>query len=193
MFQLTKDEKLIDKALAGSQRSWVNLVKRYEGLVFNYCLRMTFNRSDAMDLMQEVFLAVYRNLPSYRGENQFKGWMMRIAANKTTDFLRARGRNPLHRAGEVSDESYQNTSHHLDRQSVDPADNYQTQNNNQQIKKVLDKLPTEQKLVVELKFFQQFTFEQISQQTGASINTVKTRLYAALTKLKGFSEMKNAL
>ena len=84
-------EKLIEKALSGSQSSWVTLVKRYEGLVYNYCLRMTFNASDAMDLMQEVFLAVYRNLPAYRGGGKFKGWMMRIAANKTTDFLRAKG------------------------------------------------------------------------------------------------------
>ena len=194
MFQLNKDEKLIERALSGSQRSWVTLVKRYEGLVYNYCLRMTFNRSDAMDLMQEVFLATYRNLPSYRGQNQFKGWMMRIAANKTTDFLRARGRNPLHRAGEVTEESYRSPdiqyshSHHQD-----PAEEYTAQKKNQQIKQLLDKLPDEQKIVVELKFFQHFTFDEISHQTGTSINTVKTRLYAALNKLKGYSEIKNVM
>lgn len=194
MFQLNKDEKLIEKALGGSQRSWVSLVKRYEGLVYNYCLRMTFNSSDAMDLMQEVFLAIYRNLPSYRGQNQFKGWMMRIAANKTTDFLRSRGRNPLHRAGEVSDESFDNPEiHHSRSNNHDPAAQYDLEKNNQQIKTVLDRLPDEQKLVVELKFFQHFTFDEISHQTGTSINTVKTRLYTALNKLKGYSEMQNVM
>ncbi len=205
MFQLNKDEKLIEKALGGSQRSWVSLVKRYEGLVYNYCIRMTFNAHDAMDLMQEVFLAIYRNLPSYRGQGQFKGWMMRIAANKTTDFLRARGRNPLHRAGEVTDDSYGNASSyndlgnsavydpHSSSQTQDPARQHSIESDNQQIKAVLNKLPDDQKLVVELKFFQHFTFEEISQQTGVSINTIKTRLYAALNKLKGFSEIQNAL
>lgn len=194
MFQLNKDEKLIEKALGGSQRSWVSLVKRYEGLVFNYCLRMTFNRSDAMDLMQEVFLAVYRNLPSYRGQNQFKGWMMRIAANKTTDFLRSRGRNPLHRAGEVTDDSYDSPEIHLPQaENLDPAAQYHTQSNNAQIVAMLSKLPDEQKIVVELKFFQHFTFDEIATQTGNSINTVKTRLYAALKKLKGFSEIQNVM
>jgi len=194
VFQLNNDEKLISKALNGSQRSWVNLVKRYEGLVYNYCLRMTFNASDAGDLMQEVFLATYRNLPSYRGKNQFKGWMMRIAANKTTDFLRARGRNPLHQAGEVTDDSYHspevNTAqsfHH------DPEKNYHLTRNNMTIKKELDKLPDEQKLIVELKFFQHFTFDEISHQTGVSINTVKTRLYSALNKLKANPEMQNVM
>jgi len=194
MFQLNNDEKLIAKALGGSQRSWVSLVKRYERLVFNYCLRMTFNSSDAMDLMQEVFLATYRNLPSYRGQNQFKGWMMRIAANKTTDFLRARGRNPLHHAGEVSEESYQSPEiHHPASQHNDPAEQYKTEKNNQKIKQLLDKLPDDQKLVVELKFFQHFTFDEIGHQTGTSINTVKTRLYAALNKLKGYSEIQNVM
>jgi len=194
MFQLNNDEKLIEKALSGSQRSWVNLVKRYEGLVYNYCLRMTFNASDARDLMQEVFLATYRNLPSYRGVNQFKGWMMRIAANKTTDFLRARGRNPLHQAGEVSDESYQSPEvHTAQSHSHDPAEQYKLARNNIQIKQILNKLPDEQKLIVELKFFQHFTFDEISHQTGISINTVKTRLYSALNKLKGYSEIQNVM
>jgi len=204
MFQLNKDEKLVEKALGGSQRSWVNLVKRYEGLVYNYCLRMTFNASDAMDLMQEVFLATYRNLPSYRGQNQFKGWMMRIAANKTTDFLRSRGRNPLHRAGEVTDESYANpdlnytssnynSPNYASSGHVDPATQYNIARNNEHIKNMLAKLPDEQKMVVELKFFQHFTFNEIAQQTGNSINTVKTRLYTALRKLKDFSEIQNVM
>jgi len=194
MFQLNNNEKLIEKALSGSQRSWVSLVKRYEGLVYNYCLRMTFNASDARDLMQEVFLATYRNLPSYRGQNQFKGWMMRIAANKTTDFLRARGRNPLHQAGEVSDDSYQSPEINTPQShNHDPAEEYKLVQKNQQIKQILNKLPDEQKLIVELKFFQHFTFDEISQQTGTSINTVKTRLYAALNKLKGYSEIQNVM
>ncbi|PHS15368.1 MAG: RNA polymerase subunit sigma-70 [Kangiella sp.] len=196
MFQINKDETLIDKALGGSERSWVGLVKRYEGLVYNYCLRMTFNSSDAMDLMQEVFLAVYRNLPSYRGQGQFKGWMMRIAANKTTDFLRSRGRNPLHRAGEVTDDSFDNDGLFQSRASshtIDPASHLAQTNKNQQIKEVLNKLSDDHKQVVELKFFQHFTFEEISQQTGVSVNTLKTRLYTALNKLKGFSEIQNAL
>jgi RNA polymerase sigma-70 factor (ECF subfamily) len=95
MLSLTKtDEQLISQALEGSQRSWVKLVKRYENLVYNYCLRMTRNSSEAMDMMQEVFLAVYRNLPSYHGQNQFKGWLMRVTSNKTIDFLRHKERNP---------------------------------------------------------------------------------------------------
>ncbi len=185
MFKLRKDEKLIEKALGGSQSSWVSLVKRYEGLVYNYCLRMTFNSSDAMDLMQEVFLAVYRNLPAYRGDGQFKGWMMRIAANKTTDFIRAKFRNPLHQASEVQPDDYYSKD--------SPHGDYEERAINKKIMKVLAQLPEEQRLVVELKFFQHFTFEEISQQTGVAISTIKTRLYSALQKLKGHMEVQNVM
>lgn len=185
MFQLRKDEKLIEKALGGSQSSWVSLVKRYEGLVYNYCYRMTFNNSDAMDLMQEVYLAVYRNLPAYRGDGKFKSWMMRIAANKTTDFLRSRGRNPLHQAGDVFDDE-----HHA---HDSPHSDYEEYAENKQIMKVLASLSEDHRQVVELKFFQHFTFEEISQQTGVAVSTVKTRLYAALQKLKGHMEVQNVM
>jgi len=197
MLNFKKDEKLISKALNGSQRSWVKLVKRYENLVFNYCLRMTFQHQDAMDLMQEVFLAIYRNLPSYRGSGQFKGWMMRIAANKTTDFLRSRGRNPLHQAGEISDESFEQ-DFSAQKQGFypahqDPASYHARCSNNQQILSMLTSLSADQQLVIELKFFQQFTFEQISEQINVSVSTVKTRFYKGLSCLKNHSEIKNVM
>jgi RNA polymerase sigma factor (sigma-70 family) len=128
-----------------------------------------------------------------------------LPRTKQLIFLRSRGRNPLHRAGEVTDDSYRNASSyndlgnsgiydpHSSSQTQDPAEQHNIESNNQHIKTVLNKLPDEQKLVVELKFFQHLTFEEISQQTGVSINTLKTRLYAALNKLKGFSEIQNAL
>lgn len=185
MFQLQKDEKLIEKALDGSQSSWIKLVKRYESLVYNYCLRMTFNQSDSMDLMQEIYLAVYRNLPAYRGDGKFKSWMMRIAANKTIDFLRARDRNPLHQAGDI-DETEIQTSH-------SPDNEYEVYAKNRHILQLLKTLTDEQRLMVELKFFQHLTFEEISQQSGVALSTVKTRLYTALQQLKNKMEHKNAI
>lgn len=186
MFQRQKDEKLIEKALDGSQSSWIKLVKRYEGLIYNYCLRMTFNQSDSMDLMQEIYLAVYRNLPAYRGDGKFKSWMMRIAANKTTDFLRARGRNPLHQADDIYETDIQSYK--------SPDSEYEVFAKNQHILKLLKALTDEQRLVVELKFFQHLTFEEISQQSGVALSTIKTRLYTALQQLKSKMEhQKNAM
>lgn len=182
MFDPNTDEKLISKALNGSQRSWVKIVDRYEGLIYNYCLRMTWNSNDAMDLMQEVFLSIFRNLPSYRGHGQFKAWMMRIAVNKSIDYLRNLGRNPQHRGDKFEE---QEISHGKAPEFNNPDFFYEQLNHNQEIKNMMLSLSIEQRMVVELKFFQHFTFEEISYQTGTPVNTVKSRLYAALDKLKG--------
>ncbi|MES2605680.1 MAG: sigma-70 family RNA polymerase sigma factor [Pseudomonadota bacterium] len=190
MFTTPSDEMLIERALDGSQRAWVKLVERHERLVFNYCLRQMRNRSDATDLMQDVFLAVYRHLPSYRGEGVFAAWLMRIAVNKTMDLLRTRQRSPQ---VETDDEA---ETAMLDWHAPDehgPAFVYEQNSNNTQIHALLQILPVEQRLVVELKFFQHFTFEQIGVQTGVSVNTVKSRLYASLQKMKDQLEANHVL
>lgn len=184
------DERLIEKALNGSQGSWVSLVKRYEGLVYNYCLRMSGQPSDAMDLMQEVFLSVYRHLPSYRGQGQFKSWMMRIASNKSIDFLRARGRAPQ---TADSDDETDVVDLQPARVSDNPDARYESTSRNREIMQVMARLPAEQRMVVELKFFQHYTFDEISEQTGISVNTVKSRLYSALQKLKQHLEVQNVM
>lgn len=191
MFEtLHNDEKLISRALGGSERSWVQLVKRHEQAVYNYCLRMTRNTSDAMDLMQEVFLAVYRNLPSYRGNGVFRPWMMRIAVNKYIDFLRSRDRNPQHHGEEFLDQEAVDI---FDRESGNPETAFEQLHLTREVKNMLQSLPPEQRLVVELKFFQHFTFEEIGYQLGSSVNTVKSRLYAGLQKLKDQVEKQHVM
>jgi len=187
---MTSDEKLITRALGGSERSWVSLVKRHEKPVYNYCLRMTRNATDAMDLMQEVFLTVYRNLPSYSGKGVFRPWMMRIAVNKYIDFLRSKERQPQHNGEEYLE---QESMYLQDRQLGDPDKAFEQLNLTREVKSLMQQLSTEQRLVVELKFFQHFTFEEIGYQLGISANTVKSRLYAALQKMKGQMENQHVM
>lgn len=191
MLTLAKtDEQLINLALNGSQRSWIKLVKRYEGLVYNYCLRMTRSSADAMDMMQEVFLAVYRNLPSYRGQNQFKAWLMRVTSNKTIDYLRHKERHPQN-FGENFDED--DFSHNDQLHYSEPDNNLAQLDNQKQVKALMQSLPPEQRMAVELKFFQQYTFEEIGRKLNIPTNTVKSQLYSALNKLKGNVEKQHVL
>ena len=187
---LYSDEKLIARALGGSERSWVSLVSRHEQALYNYCLRMTRNAADAMDLMQDVFLAVFRNLPSYQGTGVFRPWMMRIAVNKYIDFLRSRDRHPQHNG-----EAYQDDGGviHDESELGNPAMAFEQLALSREVKGLLQSLPVEQRLVVELKFFQHFTFEEIGYQLGISSNTVKSRLYAALQKLKDQMENQHVM
>ena len=176
------DEVLITRAVAGSNSAWNKLIKRYEKRVYNYALRMVSHPDDAFDLMQEVFVGVHRNLGSFRGDAPFPAWLFRIASFRCTDYLR---RRKFH--DEVDEERgflYAEAG---------PEEQTFTTHANQKISAALGTLPDEQRQVVELKFFQHFTFEDIAGQLGISANTAKTRLYSALRKLKQHEELRDAL
>jgi RNA polymerase sigma-70 factor, ECF subfamily len=172
------DEQLIAKALQGNKQAWVNLLKRYEKPIYNYGIRMTGKHEDALDLMQEVFISVYRNLATYRNEGSFKSWLFRIAHFRCIEFYRRkRPMDGLDDAPEI--ESEQTPSE----QQIDSA------KENTLLIRAMQQLPLAQKSVIELKFFGQFTFDEIAELTGMSANTAKSRMYGALEKLKTLMEV----
>jgi len=174
------DETLVRQALAGKKSAWVTLVKRYEKNLFNYTMRMVGNRDDAMDLMQDVFVAVFRNLPSFRGDSPFKGWLFKIAHYRCIEFYRRK--RPTQSLDDVPE-------HEEEDSNECPESMILLGQQASEVHKAMQKLPINQKIVVELKFFQHATFEDISFQLGISVSTAKSRLYSALDKLKNYLEL----
>ncbi|PCH61727.1 MAG: RNA polymerase subunit sigma-70 [SAR86 cluster bacterium] len=189
---LNEDEALIAAALNGSAYAWEKLVKRYEGRLYNYGLRLTGNASDAMDLLQEVFLGVYRNLHRFRGDAKFSSWLFRIAHNKAVDMNRRKRLMSTKSDSIDQDENGQIQLVDEDLRNR-PEAKLLTKQQNNQILNMLESLPLQQRLIVELKFYQSQTFEEIAQGQGISTNTAKTRYYSALKKLKSESEKKHVL
>lgn len=169
------DEKLINKALKGHQSAWSKLVERHEKAVYHYALRMTSNQQDAMDVMQETFISVCRCLGDFRGDSSFKTWVLRIAHFRCIEFYRKRKW--------FADES---ELEHIDAEPEHGCPEYAFNHSQdkQQLLTMMKSLPFEQKLIVELKIFQSQTFDDIGRQLGVSPNTVKSRFYTALDKLK---------
>jgi RNA polymerase sigma-70 factor (ECF subfamily) len=172
------DEQLIAKALQGNKQAWLSLLKRYEKPIYNYGIRMTGKREDALDLMQEVFISVYRNLATYRSEGSFKSWLFRIAHYRCIEFYRRK--RPMEGLDDIPE--IESDVIAVDQQLVSDSENKQLVNAMQQ-------LPLAQKSVIELKFFGQFTFDEIAELTGMSANTAKSRMYGALEKLKTLMEV----
>jgi len=181
MFTRKTDEQLIAKALKGSEHAWLTLVKRYEKRLYNYALRMSGSPDDAMDILQTVFLSVYRNLESYRGDGKFVSWLFRIASFRATDFFRKKNFkiSSIEDENELLDEEHGNQ----------PDLSLGATQDNHGVMRLMARLSAEQRHVVELKFFQNFTFEEISGQLGISPNTAKTRLYAALKQMRSQPEL----
>jgi len=183
---MENDTELIEGALNGSLQAWETLVRRYESRVFNFSLRLTGNRDDAMDLMQDVFLGVYRNLDRFRGDAQFSSWMFRIAHNKAIDLARRRYASPvqdmdtdqLPEPGSLQDS---------------PQVLLMQEQGNKSIQALMESLGPELRLLVELKVFQEMTFEDIAELQDVSANTVKTRFYSAMKKLRNKLENQDVL
>jgi RNA polymerase sigma-70 factor (ECF subfamily) len=192
MSSIDEDEALTAAALNGSAVAWEKLVRRYESRVYNQGLRLMGNSADAMDLVQEVFLGVYRNLHRFRGDAKFSSWIFRIAHNKAVDL----NRRKRILAGTVSSGA-ENDHDPLDSVPTDARsepDNRLIQfEQNKNTMELLMQLPFEQRLIVELKIFQALTFEEIAQMQDISENTAKTRFYTALRKLKTVSEENHVL
>ncbi len=192
MSLINEDEALIAAALKGSAYAWEKLVKRYESRVYNHGLRLTGNSSDAMDLMQEVFLGVYRNLHRFRGDAKFSSWIFRIAHNKAVDMNRRKRLMTLQSKSGDQDEG--DIFEQIASDSHDEPDaRLSSEELNSQIVKMLSILPLDQRLIVELKVFQSQTFEEIADMQDISVNTAKTRFYTALKKLKVVSEENHVL
>jgi RNA polymerase sigma-70 factor (ECF subfamily) len=186
------DDALIAAALKGSAYAWDKLVRRYESKIYNYGLRLTGNTTDAMDLTQEVFLGVYRNLYRFRGDAKFSSWIFRIAHNKAVDMNRRRAliQGKSFNIDDLDNGEIQVAE--LDTSS-EPDSRLIKGQQNHEIQKMLQVLPLEQRLVIELKIFQSLTFEEIAAMQEISENTAKTRFYSALKKLKTVMEESHVL
>lgn len=190
-----QDEALISAALDGSARAWERLVKRYESRVYNFSLRLTGNPTDALDLMQEVFLGVYRNLHRFRGDSQFTTWLFRIAHNKAVDMSRRKYMVTSLSSLAGQEQSEDDVLDHIasDERDQDPQSLIGESQNNAEILRSLEVLNLEQRLVIELKVFQSYTFDEIALMQDISANTAKTRFYTALRILKAHMEQQHEL
>ena len=174
------DETLVKQALNGKKSAWITLVKRYEKNLYNYAYRMVSNPDDAMDLMQDIFMAVFRNLPSFRGDSPFKGWLFKIAHYRCIEYYRRK--RPTQSLDDIPEQVDEGGD-------VCPEQQLFSGQQADALQQAINGLSINQKLVVEMKFFQHCTFEEIAKQLGISTNTAKSRLYSALDKLKGFLEV----
>lgn len=186
---IDEDQALVAAAVKGSKQAWIDLVARYESRIYNQALRLTGNSADALDLMQEVFIGIYKNLHRFRGESKFSSWVFRIVHNKSIDL--ARRWRPLveNKPSEETDQLARLPAVASD----EPDEQLAQEQMNAQVQVLLGQLPIEQRLIIELKLFQSQTFEEIGLAQDISENTAKTRFYSALKKLKDLLEKNYAM
>ncbi len=171
------DEQVVEGVRGGETRLFEELVVRYQDRVYGMALRLTRSREDARDVAQEVFLAAFRGLGSFKGDARFSTWLYRIAWNRSADWLRARKR-PDRRAG-----SLEETAEVVDGRA-DPAADHLRGEERAGLRRAIGELEEHYRVVVELHHYQELSYEQISEVLGVPVKTVETRLYRARKQLR---------
>jgi RNA polymerase sigma-70 factor (ECF subfamily) len=175
IFRAVEDADLIRQAARGNVESYNLLVSRWEKRVYNYLLRITANREDALDLTQDVFLKAYQNLRKLDDPGRFAAWLYRIAHNEA--FSMFRKRRPETGVEELEPEATE-TRVTVGGSSVFPMELSLA------VSGALGRLSAEQREAVVLKVYQGFKFEEMAEILSCPVSTIKSRLYTALDLLK---------
>ena len=175
IFRAVEDADLIQQAARGGVEAYNLLVSRWEKRMYNYLLRITGNREDALDLAQDVFLKAYQNLRKLDDPGRFAPWLYRIAHNEAYSMFRKR--RPETDVEEVPQEAT-GTGITVGGSSVFPIELSLA------VSSALGRLSPEQRESVVLKIYQGFKFEEMAEILSCPVSTIKSRLYTALELLK---------
>jgi RNA polymerase sigma-70 factor (ECF subfamily) len=149
------------------------LIIKYQQKVYMLVRRMVFIHSDADDITQETFIKVYEKINQFREESGLFTWIYRIATNEALTFLKKKKRRNLL----VSDSS-KDLADKLNEDPLFDGDDIQ-----RKLFDAVDKLPTRQKLVFNMKYFEEMKYEEIARMLDISVGALKTSYHHAVKKI----------
>lgn len=176
------DEDLMRRAQSGDKQAFSIIYERYSAPILSYLHRMLGSVEDVESIGQDVFLRAYRFAASYRYPQKLSTWLFTITRNLAINQVRRRKRNPVRNLTELHLEDVQ--------VNADPklvasraVDDLETAEQIERMLVALDDLPTDQKEVIVLGVFQDLTYAQMEQITGAKAVTLRSRMFHGLKKL----------
>lgn len=173
----SRDWDLVKRAQAGDMAAFTELVVHYKDRLFNFIYRMIHSREEAEDLLQEVFLRVYKSLSSYSPQFQFSTWIYRIAQNLCIDTLRKQRVPTVSVDCPLGDD--EDLVMELPDQSMSPEVLFESADLRREVESAIADLPPKYRAVIVLRHLQGLSYEEISLITDLPVNTVKTHIFRA--------------
>ncbi len=170
------DKEILDLYTSGQrERAFREIVESYSERLYWHVRRFLCSHEDTDDLLQEIFLKIWTALPSFRAESQLYTWIYRIATNETLNFLNKQKVRAALRFESLSDKL-------VDRIDEDPWFNGDQLQRN--LMKAVQKLPEKQRLVFIMRWFEDLSYEDISEILGTSVGALKASYHFAAEKIK---------
>ena len=176
------ERELIARAQNGDTEAFNPLVRKYQQKIYNLIYRKVGDRETAQDLCQEVFLKAWQALPNFKGESVFYSWLYQIAVNRSIDFLRKRDREIIFACEELP-QNADDCLPMLQRQRS-PCQILEAEELGHIIRGAVHRLPSGQRRVFRLRYFQDLPVKEIASRLGKSESTVKTYLHYARQRLQ---------
>jgi RNA polymerase sigma factor (sigma-70 family) len=145
---------------------------------------MTSNREDAEDIAQDVFVKAYRALPRFRGSSSFYTWIYRIAVNKTINFRKKRNRKRAISLDQFDQEVKLDDVYHDLTEKGSPLRNMSLSELQKKMNEALQHLSEKHRTVVVMHDMQGIPHEEIARMVGASVGTIRSRLFYARRQLQ---------
>ena len=180
------DQELVEQIKAGEKTSLEALLGRYQDKVYRLAMSFTKNPADAEEVLQDVFLTVYRKIASFEGRSAFSTWLYRITVN--TALMKLRGRGPAQESIDEYLPQFTKDGRHA-RMVVDFTDGPEKllllKEREQILREAIEALPPDYKVVLVLRDLEGLSNEEVAEVVGASVLAVKARLHRARLALRG--------
>lgn len=158
-------------------RAFEVLVNTYKQRLYWHIRRIVLNHDDADDVLQNTFIKVFRNIDGFKGESKLYSWMYRIATNESLSFLKQKSKKQR-----ISNEELQNQMlRNLEADVYFEGDEIQMK-----LQKAITTLPEKQKLIFNMKYFDDLKYEEISKILDTSVGGLKASYHIATKKIEAY-------
>lgn len=173
ILKLFADEKTREEA-------FVLLLEKYQQKIYWHIRRLVINHDDADDIVQDVFIKVWKNLDGFREDAQLYTWIYRIATNESLTFLK---RKKQRENISLDDDS---SSYLAD--TLEDTSYFNGSDAQKKLQQALITLPEKQRLVFNMKYFDDMKYDDISEVVGTSVGALKASYHLAVKKIERFFE-----
>ncbi len=175
------DLLMVEEAKKGNEKAFANLMNRYRDSIYYMLLRMVNNPSDAEDLTIEAFGKAFRNIDSYTPRYAFSTWLFMIATNNCIDFIRKKQSSPI--PLDQGNDTMDNFTHNIQSDLLDPEETLINEQKIAILRKIVNQLKPPYREIIELRFYKEYSYEEIASELNIPLGTVKAQLYRAKTLL----------
>ncbi len=174
-----QDIELVERARAGNQQAYGQLLGKYRDAIYFMLLKMINNQVDAEDLTIEAFGKAFKNLDQYTPNFAFSTWLFKIASNNCIDHIRKKRGTTVSLDQTVDGDDSLSPSSLIQSDTPDPEVSMINKQKISLMHDVVSKLKPRYRSLIELRYFKEYSYEEISEQLDLPIGTVKAQLFRA--------------